>query len=168
MTPKSFEEILNEQGVLCWRNTGVSMLPLLREGRDLMVIEKRGGGALKKYDAVLYTRSNPAGKNDYVLHRILKCNPDGSFWIVGDNCVSGENVTEESILGVLTSIIRDGKTIKTTNVLYQLYVHIWCDIYPLRFIILRFLRLVKRAGKKFKRKVTSGNTGNRKGEKNEN
>ena len=37
----SFEEILEKDGVLTYTNKGVSMKPLLREDRDVMVIKKR-------------------------------------------------------------------------------------------------------------------------------
>ena len=43
------------------------------------------------------------------MHRILRVNPDGSYWIVGDNSFSGETVQEEQILGVLSAVMRDGK-----------------------------------------------------------
>ena len=67
----SFEEELDRRGVLVFTNKGRSMLPLLREDRDLMVIEKKGPERCKKYDAVLFKRGEK-----YVLHRILKVRPE--------------------------------------------------------------------------------------------
>ena len=63
----SFEEELEQNGTLVFPNKGKSMLPLLRENRDLMVIRKKGPERCKKYDAVLFRRGE-----QYVLHRILK------------------------------------------------------------------------------------------------
>ena len=83
---------LEQDGVIVHTNKGTSMMPLLRENRDLMVIRKRGAGRFHKYDAVLFRREN----GEYVLHRILRVNPD-SYWIVGDNCASGEIVGEEQV-----------------------------------------------------------------------
>lgn len=120
-------EELNRSGVVIHTNKGTSMIPLLRENRDLMVIRKRGAGCFHKYDAVLFLRDN----EEYVLHRIIKLNPD-SYWIVGDNCISGEEVREEQILGVLDEIVRDGKTIKVTDKGYVLFVRFWWAIYPIR------------------------------------
>ena len=63
----SFEEQLRLHGKIIYTNVGTSMMPLLREGRDVMIIE-RPKGRLKKYDVPLYIR--PDGM--YVLHRILR------------------------------------------------------------------------------------------------
>ena len=97
----SFEEELEQNGTLVFPNKGTSMMPLLRQNRDLMVIEKRGPERLRKYDAVLYKR----GEN-YVMHRILQVR-DRDYWIVGDHCRVGESVREEQILGVLKQVVRD-------------------------------------------------------------
>ena len=105
----SFEELLDRDGHLAFTNKGVSMLPLLRQGRDVMLIEKKGADGYKKLDAVLFRRPKAEGKDAYVMHRILRVNPDGSYWIIGDNCVTGDTVREEQILGILTGVIRDGK-----------------------------------------------------------
>ena len=50
----TFEEILDRFGKLVYPNKGVSMKPLLRQGRDLMVIERKGPEPCRKYDAVLF------------------------------------------------------------------------------------------------------------------
>ena len=42
-------------------------------------------------------------KNDessYVLHRILKALPDDRYWIVGDNCVSGDIVKRKNRMDI--------------------------------------------------------------------
>ena len=132
-----FEDILNRFGRLVYPNEGVSMMPLLREGRDLMVIDRRNGAPLKKYDAVLFRRPGAEGRGAYVLHRILRVNPDGSCWIVGDNCYTGETVREEQILGVLSAVIRGDRQILVTDPGYRIYVALWCRFYPLRFAIFR-------------------------------
>ena len=131
-------EQLSKSGVIIHTNKGTSMMPLLRENRDLMVIRKKGVERFCKYDAVLFQRPN----GEYVLHRILKVNPD-SYWIVGDNCISGETVKDEQILGILTDIVRDGKTIKTSDSGYLLFVRVWCALFPVRSLWLRLLARIK-------------------------
>ena len=96
-----FEDILTRYGKLIYPNKGVSMKPLLRQGRDLMVIERKGPEPCKKYDAVLFRRPSVRGPDDYVLHRILRINDDGSYWIVGDNCFTGDIVREDRGIGIL-------------------------------------------------------------------
>ena len=127
-----YEDILEKDGILVFTNKGVSMMPLLREGRDLMVIEKRGEQRLKKYDAVLYK-----SHGRYVLHRILKVRPD-DYVICGDNCIRREyGVRDGQILGVLKAVVRDGKrTINVTDRNYLVYVHLWCDFYHIRAALL--------------------------------
>lgn len=132
-----FEEILDRFGQLVYPNKGVSMMPLLRQDRDLMVIDRKGDEPCRRYDAVLFKRRLPGRPDSYVLHRILRVNKDGTYWIVGDNCASGEIVHEEQILGTLKAVIRDGKRVSVTDPAYKAYVHLWCDAWPLRFAALR-------------------------------
>lgn len=142
----SIAEVLRDKGYIVYTNKGVSMMPLLRQDRDLMVIERKVPGQLKNHDAVLFVRTN----GQYVLHRILKVRPD-DYWIVGDNCIGGEFVKEEQIIGVLTGVVRDGKKISVTDPLYKLYVHVWCDVYPVRFMVLRARRFAGRVYHKLRR-----------------
>ena len=128
----TFEEELRRHGHLVFTNKGVSMMPLLRQDRDLMVLERRPEGRLKKYDAVLFKRKD----GTYVLHRILKVR-EKDYLICGDNCYQMEAVEDAQILGILTAVIRDGKRISVTNRGYLLYVHLWCDGYPVRAFLLR-------------------------------
>ena len=145
----SFEEELERSGTLVFTNKGVSMMPLLRQDRDLMVIEKKGPGRCRKYDVILFKRGEK-----YVLHRILKVR-ERDYFVAGDNCRKGESVRDEQILGVLTQVVRDGKTITPEDADYQRYVHLWCDFYPLRaglFFVRDGARwLGRRAGKLLKR-----------------
>ena len=143
MSKSTFEEVLAEKGTLIYTNVGDSMYPLIKP-RDLLVI-KRPELPLKRLDIPLYKRDS----GQYVLHRILKIMPDGRYWIVGDNCVSGELVDRENILGLLTGVSRNGKLIKNTDFRYRAYVRLWCAPYPVRFFILRALRLARRVRRRF-------------------
>ena len=44
----SFETILDTMGYLAYTNVGTSMMPLLRQGRDVMEIRKKGDERCKK------------------------------------------------------------------------------------------------------------------------
>ena len=66
MRKSSFEEILARDGRLVYSNVGDSMWPLIRQGRDLLVIEP-ARGRLKRLDVPLYKRDN----GQYVLYRVL-------------------------------------------------------------------------------------------------
>ena len=139
----SFEEILARDGRLVYTSVGSSMLPLIRQGRDLLVIEK-AEGRLKKYDIPLYRRDN----GRYVLHRILKVR-ENDYVICGDNQVVKETgITDRRIIGVLTALVRNGKEVSLDSRKYWLYTHLWCDLFPVRAAILRFLHLLKRCRRK--------------------
>ncbi len=141
----TYEEELSRNGKIIRTNVGISMMPLLREGRDVMIIE-RVSGRLKKYDVPLYKR----GEN-YVLHRIIRVKPNG-YDIIGDNCVNVEkNIKDEQIIGVLTGIIRDGKELSLDSFGYKLYYHLWCDFLYIRIFILKIKFLCIGAIRRLKR-----------------
>ena len=149
----TFEEELARTGWLAYTNVGVSMLPLIREGRDVIVIERRDPADVRRYDTVLFLRPGVQGRGRYVLHRVLKRYPDGRFWIVGDNCVSGEDVRPQDVLGVMTKLNRAGKNVQPTDFWYRVYVALWCAPWPLRFVLLRCKRFVRRVLSAIKRRV---------------
>ncbi len=121
-------------------------MPLLRQHKDLMVIEKPNGRC-RKYDVPLYKRDS--GK--YVLHRILKVRKD-DYVICGDHCWRKEyGITDRHIVGVLTAVVRDGKTIPVTDRRYLAYVHLWCDFFYIRAAILYLKEGMRRLIRKCRR-----------------
>ena len=135
----TFEEALERDGVLVYSNRGTSMRPLIREGRDLMIIHPVQG-KLKKYDVPLYRRDS----GEYVLHRVVKVCPDG-YVMRGDNqqqCETG--IQDRQILGVLTAVVRDGREIPVTDWRYRVYAHLWCGLFPGRGILLRVFQALGR------------------------
>lgn len=131
MEERTFEDVLNTKGYLVYTNVGTSMMPLLRQRRDIIEIRKKGPDRCKKYDTVLYKHGSK-----YILHRIIKVRPH-DYVIAGDHNIHKEyGITDDMILGVMTRVIRDGKSIYPTNWKYRLYVHLWCDFYPVRAVIL--------------------------------
>ena len=140
----TFEDLLDRQGYLVYTNVGVSMLPLLRQRRDIIEIRKKQGRC-KKYDAVLYKRGSK-----YILHRIIKVR-EKDYVIVGDNCFWREyGITDDQILGVMARVIRDGRTITPDDWKYRLYVHLWCDFFPIRAAILYGKHVILAVGHKIK------------------
>lgn len=53
MRKSTFEEEIANNGFLLYRNVGDSMLPLIRQGRDLLLITSKPEGRLNKYDVPL-------------------------------------------------------------------------------------------------------------------
>ena len=52
----SYEEFLEANGELTYTNVGTSMMPLLRQGRDLFTVRKKTEERCRAGDVVLYRR----------------------------------------------------------------------------------------------------------------
>ena len=149
MPKSSFEEILARDGRLIYSNVGDSMWPFIRQGRDLLVIEPPKS-RLRRLDVPLYRRDS----GQYVLHRVLAVEPDG-YVICGDNRWGREHgITDRHVIGVLSAIIRDGREIPVTDWRCRLYAHLWCDLFPIRALVLRTAHFVKKAIKTVRRRTT--------------
>ena len=117
----SFETYLAEHGSLTYSNVGRSMLPLLRQGKDLFTLQKKGDARCKTGDVVLYRRP----PDRYVLHRVVEVLPE-SYVILGDNCLNREyGITDANILGVMTGFVRNGKEYRVSDFSYRLYSAFW-------------------------------------------
>ena len=144
MNNSTFEEQLALHGTLVYTNVGDSMMPLLRQNRDIIVIRRKSGERCRKYDVVLYRR--PSGQ--CVLHRIMAVG-EKEYTLCGDNRWKQERgVREEWILGTMTAVVRDGKEIQATDWRYQIYVHLWCDLFYLRAGVLCLRSLIRRLARK--------------------
>ncbi len=123
----TFEEELERHGGFIFTNVGDSMLPLIRQGRDVLEITAKPAGRLKKYDVALY---KVGGR--YILHRVLKVR-EKDYVIAGDNNSYLEYVTDEQIIGLLSGLTRDGRRVELSGRRYRLYLFFRCDLYPVRF-----------------------------------
>ena len=57
MDEMSYEEVLQQVGCLLTRNIGRSMLPLLRQNQDSIMIERCDPYHLAKYDVIMFRPS---------------------------------------------------------------------------------------------------------------
>lgn len=118
----AMKEVLKSGGEVSFVTAGYSMLPILRNRTDKVVLA-RAGGRLKKHDVPLYVR--PDGR--YVLHRIIGVDGSG-YKTRGDNQREVEcGVRDEQIIAVLKAFYRNGKLIKCTDFKYRCY----CRFLPL-------------------------------------
>ena len=135
----SFEEELRRSGRVIYRTCGDSMLPLIREGRDIPVIELQTP-PFRRYDIVLFRRGE-----HYVLHRVLKVfrtKTGNTYFIAGDNRAYGENVPEQCILGRMTALWREDQLLNLPPVPFG------CRFWRLRFVLLRCRNLLRKQYKK--------------------
>ena len=138
-----YEEYLDRYGSLTYANVGVSMLPMLREGKDLFTVVKKGPQRCKAGDVVLYRRGS-----HYILHRVIEVR-EKDYVILGDNCVNREyGITDDDILGVLTCFMRDGKTITVDDPAYKRYTAWMLKSVPVRTNVKKAMIKVKRGIRK--------------------
>lgn len=149
-----FEDELARSGKLVYTTVGTSMLPMLREKRDLIILEPPAG-RLQKYDVALYRDGN--GK--YILHRIVGEAPDGYVFRGDHNRACERGIQEKQILGVLTAFVRDGREIAVTDAAYRMYAALWCGLYWPRMAARWCLALPGRAIRKWRRVRKRGQTG---------
>ncbi len=141
------ERELAEKGSFASVTKGVSMRPLFRTRRDMIVVspvERQ----LKKYDIVLY-RGNGG---EYILHRIIKVK--GELLVIrGDNTYFKEYVPRDRIIGILTAYNRKGKSGTPDSFSFKVYSCLWHYIYPLRYLFANSRALAARIYRKiFKKK----------------
>jgi signal peptidase I len=106
---------------------GSSMVPFLHNG-DTVYLNPLDSPP-KKGDVVLYTR--PTGQ--YVLHRIVKVNPDGSFLMLGDAQQELEWIeSRERLHARMTRAVHKGKPMTHGSPRWRFYATVWIWVWPLR------------------------------------
>ncbi len=127
----SMRELLNEIGVLTYRISGTSMLPLLRQNKDLVTVRKYDGKGIKKYDIAMYER---VFDHRFVLHRVVDVH-QGTYTFLGDNCSTKEyHIPEERIVAVLESFERNNRVISVNSMFFKAFGRIHYYLFPIRKI----------------------------------
>lgn len=128
MTELSYEQALEKNGYFAGPPVGTSMLPLLRQREDVVVI--RPCETVRLLDVILYRRAD----GTTVLHRVVGLRRD-SYVLRGDNQVVNEyGVTDEQIIGKLSAFYRKGRAHDMRELPVRIYGAVWWAIYPLRFL----------------------------------
>lgn len=118
--------------------TGTSMFPLLKAGRDTVIIKADSEYSIG--DIIFYRRDD----GHFVLHRIVGTDENG-FILCGDNQTQLEkNIENRHIIAKVIEIKRDGKIIKPENPKYSKYVNFWIKFLPHRRLPLALMRRIKK------------------------
>ena len=133
----NFEELLKRDGSFLYTFKGVSMKPFLNQGKDVVIISSIDR-PIKKLDIVLYK----VGER-YVLHRVLKIKKD-HYEIRGDNTYSEEFIPKDKVFGILTSYYKNDKLKKVNTKGAILLYYLWLTTYPLRWLLVKTKRLLRR------------------------
>jgi hypothetical protein len=117
-----FSEVLKSGSSVNFTPRGVSMLPMLHDNTDIVVLSK-ATGKLKKYDLPLYYRKKT---QKYIMHRVVRVEKNGTYTMCGDNQIWREyGVTDDEIVGVVTEFVRNGKRYSVNSFGYKLYCRFW-------------------------------------------
>lgn len=138
-------DFIEKNGYYCATVHGTSMLPLLKNHRDSVYVEKADD--LRKYDVVLFERKG----SGLVLHRIMKVQ-DNIFFISGDNDTVLEKVERSQIIGKMTEFSINNKEYTTKNVLYIIYSRLWGFSIPTKKALLFLYKLPQKIKARLKRK----------------
>ena len=119
--------------------TGRSMLPLLldRVSRVKLkaITEPRFG------DMIFYRRDS----GTYVLHRLISCDPDGTYTMCGDGqTVPEPGLRREQMIAAVQSFARRGKWRDCEDTLYRLWWHIHVADRPCRRFAARAAAFLRR------------------------
>ncbi len=114
---------------------GYSMLPFIRGGKDLVVLEKEDG--IPFADEIVLFYVGKEGEGRYVLHRVQSVEGD-RVEIMGDGVPAArEHVTRDRILAKVVTVLRSGRHAVDPYTPRELRkVHCWKRLLPLRRYIL--------------------------------
>ena len=123
----TIKEVLDSGGEFRIYPAGTSMLPLIREETDSVVLAKPSG-YLKAGDIAFYRRNNGA----YILHRVIKAE-NGSYIMCGDNQLTKEKgINHSQVIGIVTKIYRNDKPLDRESLHHKAYLLIWKSFFVRR------------------------------------
>ena len=98
---------------------GISMLPMLRQGMDSVVLSPLPQ-TIKKYDIPLYQRDD----GQYVLHRVVKVGE--TYTCIGDNQFELEpGVRYDQMIAIMSGFYRGDRYHSVSECGYRLYAAFW-------------------------------------------
>ena len=110
------EESISTGGEFRLFHKGKSMMPLLREGKDSVLLVKPDN--IQKNDIVLFVRES----GQFVMHRVVKIKGD-EYIMCGDyQCVLERGIKKENIVAKVKGVFRENEYNDLTSKEYKKYV----------------------------------------------
>ena len=128
LLPVIIQAIERDNGKVRIYPHGKSMLPMIRQGIDSVVLEK--ANEISLYDIVFFKSSN-----GYSLHRVVKIKGDALF-VCGDNQSKSEKIRKEDVIAKVESWYRENEHIRNDDKEYTEYIR--------KIVFLRPFRRIKR------------------------
>lgn len=130
------EEGIKNGGQYRFYPRGVSMLPLIRQGVDSVVL--CAVSDIKKYDIILYTRDD----GTFVLHRVVGLR-DGKYDLCGDNqCFVEKGIRLDQVKAIVSGLYRDDNYVSKDDPQYTKYVINRVKTIPIRRLKARIKSLI--------------------------
>ncbi len=133
------ESEIAENRPVQFRLKGISMFPLLKDGKHQVIVHPCKAEELSSMDVILFRY-----KGKHLLHRILKI--EGTkLMIQGDGSyVAKEQCTTEDVIGKVQTIIRpSGKHISVNSWRWKLPSRLWISLRFVRTPLLHILHRIK-------------------------
>ena len=115
---------------------GTSMLPMLRQGLDTVILSPLPPRRLNKYELPMYQREN----GQYVVHRIIK---SGETYTC-NQFQKEPGLTHEQMIALVTGFTRNGKEHSVEELSHRAYCRFWHYSRPIRLLWRYFLWYVRR------------------------
>lgn len=131
---ETFEKTIKDGGFVPLVVTGSSMMPFLKDGRDIVWLRVCNESDFKRGKVILFKRKDGA----LVLHRIRKVLPDNELLMNGDAQYWCEKIERNQALAAVSEIERDGqKKPCGANT-------VWHILKPVRPLLMRVWRKLKK------------------------
>ena len=144
------QEVLDHEGEFRLYPRGRSMLPLIRQEKDSVLLKKRveqPHSPLKPKEIAFYRRDN----GQFVLHRVMRVEDDGTYTMCGDNQLYLEkNIRADQVIGYVARIYKKDRALSLSSFRYRLYVFVWTWM-PFRYCAKFPIRLFSWIRRKLKR-----------------
>lgn len=130
------KRLVAEERTVTVKVKGNSMMPFLHDGTDSVVLSRRTPDKFVR--GVIVLACDASGR--VLLHRIVRV--EGSrLVLMGDgNCRGTEFVRKEDVAGVVTAVVRNGRTIDNNTPLWRMLAAMWRVALPVRPYLLALYR----------------------------
>lgn len=123
-----------------FRVSGRSMMPFMVSGRDKVLLSPCNPREIRKGDIILARES----RGLIVLHRVIGVDEHG-ITLRGDgnwHDYEIEKVDFDNVVGVVTEVIRNGRSISVHALSWRVLSYVWHLCYPIRHFLLRVVRFL--------------------------
>ena len=133
------EEQINAGKTVRFAPRGTSMLPMIREGIDTVVL-KKAPDELKKYDLPLYLREN----GQFVLHRVVGVKKD-SYVMCGDNqWIREYGIKNKNILAVASGFYCEDTFVSCDDPEYRKYCIKMVRNQNIKNVVVKIKQIIKK------------------------